>query len=304
MRSGALSRWLTLAALAVVVLPVPARASFHGAEGRIAFASRVDGDFDIYSVLPDGSGLIQLTNHPAFDSMPRWSPDGQQLVFVSRRDGTDDLYVMDANGANVRRVHTEVIRDRFPSWTADGEQILFHGGPPFASDIYRVAADGTGEQPLLERPGADVSVATAPHGDRLIFSGELDQDGLLHLFSTDADGRHLRLRTAIQASDDAANWSPNGNDLAFVRDDTGLDNDVYVMHHNAQDLRRLTATPNDVEFTPVWSPAGGRLVIQRCLSFFTSPECDLYLLDAVSGATSRLTTIAGGTPDWQPIRPH
>ena len=44
--------------------------------------------------------LIKLTNHPARDGRPNWSPDGQQIAFTSDRDGNWEIYVMNADGTN------------------------------------------------------------------------------------------------------------------------------------------------------------------------------------------------------------
>ena len=43
---------------------------------------------------------INLTNHPAEDSNPSWSPDGTRIAFDSDRDGNLEIYVMEADGAN------------------------------------------------------------------------------------------------------------------------------------------------------------------------------------------------------------
>lgn len=52
---------------------------------RVAFASDRNGSYDLYVMNADGSGLRQLTHHPASDFAPQWSPDGRTLAFVSRR---------------------------------------------------------------------------------------------------------------------------------------------------------------------------------------------------------------------------
>ena len=75
-------------------------------EGRIAFYSSRDGNYEIYSVKPDGSGLKRLTDHPADDQCPSWSFDGTQLAFISQRSGGGDIYIMDADGENLRRLTT------------------------------------------------------------------------------------------------------------------------------------------------------------------------------------------------------
>jgi Tol biopolymer transport system component len=51
----------------------------------IVFTSELADSADIWRVKPDGSGLIQLTDHPAFDDHAALSPDGHTLAFVSTR---------------------------------------------------------------------------------------------------------------------------------------------------------------------------------------------------------------------------
>lgn len=49
-------------------------------------------NLDIFAVRTDGSGLIQLTHHPADDACPQWSPDGKTIYFLSTRANKDDSY--------------------------------------------------------------------------------------------------------------------------------------------------------------------------------------------------------------------
>ncbi|MEZ4645777.1 MAG: hypothetical protein R3E31_24135 [Chloroflexota bacterium] len=48
----------------------------------------------------DGSNQVNISNHPAHDSEPEWSPDGTKLVFISRRDGNYEIYIMDSDVSN------------------------------------------------------------------------------------------------------------------------------------------------------------------------------------------------------------
>lgn len=60
--------------------------------GRIAFASHSDGNWEIYTINSDGSGLLRVTRDAADDLDPAWSPDGKRIVFVSTRSGKAALY--------------------------------------------------------------------------------------------------------------------------------------------------------------------------------------------------------------------
>jgi Tol biopolymer transport system component len=64
--------------------------------------SRRDGNWEIYLVNADGSGLQRLTNDPAEDGLPTWSPDGRALAFVSRRGGSWGMWAMAPNGSGQR----------------------------------------------------------------------------------------------------------------------------------------------------------------------------------------------------------
>lgn len=59
---------------------------------RIAFESRRDGDNEIYTIRPDGTGRTQITKNSTSDLDPTWSPDGSRIAFESRRDGDIEIY--------------------------------------------------------------------------------------------------------------------------------------------------------------------------------------------------------------------
>jgi uncharacterized protein YraI len=81
---------------------------------KIAFKSNRDGNWEIYEINADGSGLRRLTNHPATDESPTWSPDGQRIAFYSDRDGNGEIYVMNADGSSLTRITNHPSYDTSP----------------------------------------------------------------------------------------------------------------------------------------------------------------------------------------------
>ena len=103
----------------------PARAAFPGENGRIVFASdrttgadvnNPDGDYEIFAMNKDGSGVTQLTfNAQKYDVDPAVSPDGKKIAFISNRDGNQEIYVMNADGSGQTRLTLEPTEDIDPT---------------------------------------------------------------------------------------------------------------------------------------------------------------------------------------------
>ncbi len=75
-----------------------------GRGSRVAFMSSRDGNWEVYAINADGSGLKRLTNNAARDGLPTWSPDGKSIAFVSDRSGAWAIWVMNADGSNQRKL--------------------------------------------------------------------------------------------------------------------------------------------------------------------------------------------------------
>src|SRR5213596_2254428 len=97
--SGAHTRAVeVLAGDTVLVAFEVACTSVGGASGQIAFVSDRDGNDEIYVMNADGSSPTRLTNNPATDFEPAWSPNAQKIAFTSQRDDARyyEIYVMEA----------------------------------------------------------------------------------------------------------------------------------------------------------------------------------------------------------------
>ncbi len=123
-----------------------------GIDGRVLLLSLRDGRAqEIYSMNPDGSDAVNLTNNPARDVLARLSPDGTSIVFASDRSGNGDLdiWLMDADGSDPRRLTDGGERETNPTWSSDGRHIVFRTERNPAG-LWAMNPDGTGQRPLLE----------------------------------------------------------------------------------------------------------------------------------------------------------
>ncbi len=97
---------------------------------------------DIYTLFTDGGTLRNITNNPAEDTTPVWSPDGAKIVFSSQRDGLPQIYVMNADGTGLKRLSDGTSRDFSPTWSPEGNWIGFASTRNFSTDIYMMDLNG------------------------------------------------------------------------------------------------------------------------------------------------------------------
>jgi Tol biopolymer transport system component len=186
----------------------------------IVFADRVNGNSEVLLVKPEGGELRNLTNDPAPDSNPSFSPDGNRIVFLSGRGeppGTMQLFVMNADGSNPRAITHRKGFEGDPAWVSNN-QIIFVcdrlDSPGNLLDICQINVDGSGEKRVLYHRDHDYRPAVSPDGDRIAFSAS--SDGNIEIYLMNSDGSGLVRLTRDPANDAWPQWSPDGKTLTFI----------------------------------------------------------------------------------------
>src|SRR6202165_6247434 len=135
---------------------------------------------DIFT-LPIGGGPAKLiSGGMAFDSQPKFSPDGKWIAFLSDREGSENIWIMHPDGAGVKQVSKDPNNEfTSPSWAPDGKYI-FVSKAQFgigSSEVWMYHVDGgsgvqiTKSKPTPttkrnERPNA-MGVVASPDGKYL-----------------------------------------------------------------------------------------------------------------------------------------
>lgn len=263
MRSSKLRKYAVLLLVAIFFALLPfdgyAQTEPEPAE-RIALAALKNGQWDIYSIAPDGTLPRRLTNTPFEDTDPAYSPDGSKLAYASRREGNWDVYVIDLRNGQETRLTTHPAYDGAPTWRPDSEAIAFESYRDGSLDIWQVALtpDAAPENLTPATPeSGEFSPAYGPDG-RLAFASWRGDSTDLYL--RQADGALTQL-TSSRSAEAFPAWQPNGQSIAFVLNNMG-DREIYTL-----DTTNPPASGGPLEHVtwlgrtdgPAWSPAGDTL---------------------------------------------
>ena len=276
---------------------------------RIAFSSNRDGDFEIYTMNPDGSDVQRITTAAGDDTKPAWSRDKTKLAFVSERDGNSEIYVVNvvngqASGV-ARRLTSNPATDRAPSWNPQGTELVFqsnrdfrrndNGKVQFERALYIVNVATLGVRRLTQRPDFLESNPTwSPRGDLIAFESEEDPSRFAEgpprfLFTIKDNGEDLKQITSDNrtlANDPS--WHPNGESLIFYRSNI---NPVGLYTINVDGTNEKALNPAFPQFfDPAYSPDGKQIA---CSGAFAEGDTDAEIValnaDDLSQPPKRLT---------------
>ncbi len=239
---------------------------------KIAFSDERSGNYDIYVMKADGTGVTRVTGSSANERNPTWSPDGKQLAFDSDRTGPKDVYRLKSTapyGAAVRLTtayydSADFLHSSFmPRWSPTTNTILFIGVVNYFDGNLTLAPTlmdaATGAVRPNRWPGLDVM---------------------------------------------SVDWNPSGTRFAASRDLSG----GYQSDYNCLVTVRLTnptptplnncVAPGMPTWSPVWSPDG--LLIAYAHGGNANPVSpgSTYLMTA-SGANKRLFLANAMPLDWK-----
>jgi TolB protein len=137
----------------------------------------------------DGSNVRRLTNNPAADGSPTWSPSGTQIAFTSDRRGVPQIWIMGADGLGQQPLTSEY-SDR-PTWSpAPYNEIAYASRTGPGQDIKVLDLATRQVRQLTFGEGTNESPAFAPNGRHLAFMST--RSGKSQIFTIARDGKDLK----------------------------------------------------------------------------------------------------------------
>ncbi len=286
--------------ITLLLVSLPAYATFPGKNGRIAFVLGPD----IYTMSPDGSNLRQLTflgEKAAF--WESWSPDGKRIVFdvFSPPDfNVAQIWLMNADGSNQ---HVVLAEDSFneerPTFSPDGSTIVFNRCRQDieACALYQVAVTGDKLTAVTgyELGISDLSPGFSPDGHSLIFAS-IGRAGIIaDLYLKNNNSSTLEALTPVPFSARQPNWSPDGSSVVFSTHCCNPQNqEIWTVNVHDHHLKRLTNNGNDYfagphDFHPSWSPQGDAIVFERDAPDFSTSA--IYVMKSDGSALTKALSV-------------
>jgi TolB protein len=194
-------------------------------------------DFDIYSVNPDGTDLIRLTDAPGYDAEGTIAPDGSKILFTSTRSGDLELYEMNLDGSDVQQLTDELGYDGGAFHSPDGEWIVWRSSRPTTpEDVARyedllardlvmpsrvelnvMRRDGSEKAQITDNGAANFAPYFFPDSERIIFSSNMNnpRSGNFDLFVVHRDGSGLEQITFDETFDGFPMFTADGSKIVW-----------------------------------------------------------------------------------------
>ena len=216
-------------------------------ENRIAFSTYFpDNDnYDIFIMNDDGTNKENLTNSPAYEKFPQFSPDGSFLIYQGWQKGKMEIFflgILDRNNINVsRNVKSNDILSHGNSFSPDGQSIVFTSERDGNRNIYLMKINGSDIKQLTFHKSDDYEPVFSPDGQSIAFTSERDGNKEIYIISPDA--KNLKNLTNNSGNDWNSRFYKDSQKIIFQSTRDG-NWEIYMMNLDGRNQTNLTNHPS------------------------------------------------------------
>ncbi len=264
--------------------------------------------------------LTETALDPHFESLQfinsagAWSADGTRFAVGAVSGGEAVVSVFDIEtGSVVREVPLpqlgEVVN---PTWSPDGRYLAFSANVAGYSDLFLYDLDADSLQRLTEDPFADLQPAWSPDGSRIAyvtdrFTADLAtlRHGRYEVALLDpVSGSSQRLATFERGKTINPQWSPDGQHLYFLSDQSGVSN-IYRIALATQAITQVTNLYGGVTGITRLSPGFSTAARAERLVFtaYQRGDYQVYRVDDAGVLAGRPLASANGDPNPAALPP-
>ena len=257
-----------------------------------------DGDnqdnFDIYVKLVGEGTPLRLTDDPAADGSPAWSPDGRQIAFLrfgSQSERAADVMLVPPIGGperklaqiDSRRVDSQVYRSLGLAWSPDGKHLAVGGrdSPREPYGIFLLSVE-TGEKRRLTLPRVSTELDFwpdfSPDGQKVAFvRGTVASAADIHVVPV-TGGQPERV-TDLGTLVGGLAWTSDGREIIFSAGSTG--GALYRIPASGGKPRQVAAA-GVAHGKPALAPQARRLAYARVVS-----DSNIWRIDLASAGVRK-----------------
>ncbi|HTC95845.1 MAG TPA: S9 family peptidase [Terriglobales bacterium] len=248
-----------------------------------------------------GGEAKKISDDPAGEDRPRFSPDGKRLIYTSAKDGSSQIWIadFDTDGGALSNAHklTSISTEADGAiWAPDGKNILF------LSTVYPDCPDDAcNKQRDDERAKSKVQASIFT---RLLYRhwNSYTQFKRSHLFVIPSEGGTPRDITPGDhevppfnlGGQDMYAISPDGQEVAYTSNHDEVEaastnNDIFIVPITGGEAKKISTSPGSDD-TPLYSPDGKYIAWRmQKRAGFESDKFNLVIYDRKSGEIKNLT---------------
>ena len=285
-------------------------------DGKIAFVGNQSGSFQLYTMNPDGSNMVQITNlaaTPLETWVPDFSPDGKRITFCygsidASGNIHTEIYVINVDGTNMVQLTHDNLFDCASRWSPDGTHIVF---------MKQSTRTDRGVVTTMRPDGSDQKELTTDLWG--VFRSGYTPDGTPHSLGNSGS------RICLRLMDHELRWyqpeapdcpplkaglpsAPSSDHVVFMRNQNSpavLATTIYMMRLDGTDVDQLTqpvGTSHDG--WPNFSPSRQKIVFTSD-RLSSDGSLDIFTMNADGSAIKRIATgvTVGGCGDQNCVNP-
>jgi serine/threonine-protein kinase len=173
---------------------------------------------------------------------PRWSPTRDRVAVVKREAGVEHVWIYDVRSQTFSQLTTEG-RNARPSWSPDGSRVAFYSNRGDSTHLYWMPSDRSAPAERIV-DGEDTGELSATFWTRdgawiVVDGGNAQED--IYAIGTGTD-RKRKPAVATAEHEEAGVVSPDGKWIAYVSDEGGGVNQIYVRPFMREGGRWLVST--------------------------------------------------------------
>jgi Tol biopolymer transport system component len=280
-----------------------ARAAGHE---RIVFSSDRTGNFDLYSIEADGTGLVRMTANPTDETEPVWSRDGTQLAFVRSVNQRPDIWLLNVSTGEERRLTFIGSESCFnpsggatsPTWSPEGTKIAFVST---CFEFYPIRIVDIESGVITNLADSVVGVwhadpAWSPDGSLIAFARTTPHRSFDIYVASVGSGELVARLTSGHGAEHSPAWSPDAQTIAFVMV-SGRDKENIAVTNTDCTGANIITTSLVPDRDPAWSPDGQRIAFAS----ERSGNFDLHMMDRSGSDVVQVTADPARDvmPDWR-----